>query len=270
MTEVANSSGEVVTEFTEGGWWWCDLSFVNFATAQDFYSKVFGWRWRDNPPSLDDSNAYHIAFIGEHPVAGAMALTKDEVAGKIPPHWNMHVTVSDIEASAARVTELGGQIYVAPFEIEGAGKLSVACDPQGAVFYLWEAGEHKGATLRGANGTLSWQEAMLPDIAAGAEFYTNLLGNTQEPFGDDYVLINNPRSGKNSAGILKLTEEMQGMPACWNVYFSVDDLDATLDTVRSAGGEVIREPMVVPGICRFAVCADPEGAPFCVEEELPT
>ena len=39
-------------------------------------------------------------------------------------------------------------------------------------------------------------------------------------------------------------------------YFSVDDLKAALDRVRSAGGEVIH-----PGE-RWAVCRDSEGSPF--------
>jgi len=40
------------------------------------------------------------------------------------------------------------------------------------------------------------------------------------------------------------------------VYFLVDDLEAALDRVRSAGGEVIH-----PGE-RWAVCRDSEGSPF--------
>jgi predicted enzyme related to lactoylglutathione lyase len=40
------------------------------------------------------------------------------------------------------------------------------------------------------------------------------------------------------------------------VYFGVDDLQAALDRVRSAGGEVIH-----PG-ARWAICRDSEGSPF--------
>ncbi len=39
-------------------------------------------------------------------------------------------------------------------------------------------------------------------------------------------------------------------------YFSVDDLQAALDRVRSAGGEIIH-----PGE-RWAICRDSEGSPF--------
>ena len=39
-------------------------------------------------------------------------------------------------------------------------------------------------------------------------------------------------------------------------YFSVDDLDATLDRVRALGGSVIH-----PGE-RWAICRDSEGSPF--------
>jgi len=40
------------------------------------------------------------------------------------------------------------------------------------------------------------------------------------------------------------------------VYFSVDDLQAALERVRSAGGEIVH-----PGE-RWAVCRDSEGSPF--------
>jgi predicted enzyme related to lactoylglutathione lyase len=40
------------------------------------------------------------------------------------------------------------------------------------------------------------------------------------------------------------------------VYFAVDDLEAALDRVRSAGGDVVH-----PGE-RWAVCRDSEGSPF--------
>jgi len=43
-------------------------------------------------------------------------------------------------------------------------------------------------------------------------------------------------------------------------YFSVPDLKAALDRVRSAGGEVIH-----PGD-RWAVCRDSEGSPFGLEQ----
>ena len=46
----------------------------------------------------------------------------------------------------------------------------------------------------------------------------------------------------------------------WNTYIWVDDVDASVATVRDAGGAVATEPFDVIDAGRMAVVADPEGA----------
>ena len=43
---------------------------------------------------------------------------------------------------------------------------------------------------------------------------------------------------------------------------AVDILEATLEHVRAAGGQVVREPHEIPGVGLHAYCADPEGHLF--------
>ena len=68
-----------------------------------------------------------------------------EVGGTTPPmmegvpnHWHVYFAVSDADASAAKITELGGSIMLAPFDTP-IGKMAVVTDPQGAVFSLFQA-----------------------------------------------------------------------------------------------------------------------------------
>jgi hypothetical protein len=52
--------------------------------------------------------------------------------------------------------------------------------------------------------------------------------------------------------------------ATWNTYVWVDNADETAAKVRDAGGAVLTEPFDVMAAGRMAVCADPEGAQFCL------
>jgi uncharacterized protein len=49
----------------------------------------------------------------------------------------VYFTTTDVDASVARIGELGGQVMVGPMAI-GAGRIAVAQDPQAAVFALFE------------------------------------------------------------------------------------------------------------------------------------
>ena len=53
------------------------------------------------------------------------------------------------------------------------------------------------------------------------------------------------------------------VPANWLTYFVVEDCDASVKTIESAGGSVMSPPMEVP-VGRFAAVADPQGAVFAV------
>jgi predicted enzyme related to lactoylglutathione lyase len=54
-----------------------------------------------------------------------------------PPFWLVYFATDDIEATAGRVSELGGNILAPPMDI-GIAKIAVVQDPQGAVFALYD------------------------------------------------------------------------------------------------------------------------------------
>ena len=55
----------------------------------------------------------------------------------IPPHWSIFFGATDVDASAAKVKELGGSVVVEPFDIP-VGRMAVVADPQGATFNLFQ------------------------------------------------------------------------------------------------------------------------------------
>ena len=73
--------------------------------------------------------------VGDRTVGGAMPMP-EQVPAEVPDHWMVYFAVADINASAAKVKELGGQTMMEPFAVPDVGTMVVASDPQGAIFSL--------------------------------------------------------------------------------------------------------------------------------------
>lgn len=117
-------------------------------------------------------------------------------------------------------------------------------------------------------GTPCWYELSTPDPEAAQGFYKSLLGwdwaDAGMP-GFDYRLAK--ADGDMVAGMMK-TEDMRPMTA-WLTYFAADDCDKTAAQATAAGGKVLHPPTDIPGTGRFAVLADPQGAPFGILQPNP-
>ncbi len=99
--------------------------------AGGFYAGLFGWEVRqEESPGPRYFGLYNDGRLN----AGMMDLPEGSPA---PPHWLVYFGSDDIDASAGRVAELGGQLLVPPMPIP-AGRIVVAQDPQGAIFALFE------------------------------------------------------------------------------------------------------------------------------------
>lgn len=118
------------------------------------------------------------------------------------------------------------------------------------------------------HGDWIWYELMTTDADASAAFYEAILpwkiGN--QP---DYREIEATEGGVG--GMLQLTPEMQagGARPAWVGYVLVDDVDKTVASVEQGGGRVYMPARDMPGIGRFAMVADPQGAPFYVMKPTP-
>lgn len=117
------------------------------------------------------------------------------------------------------------------------------------------------------HGTPIWYELLTPDHARAKAFYDDVVGWTigPKPPGDmDYRMI--AAHDGNAGGVMELTDAMTtgGAKPGWQVYFGVDDVDATAAGVTAAGGAVLMPPFDLAGVGRMAFVADPQGAPFYV------
>ena len=111
-------------------------------------------------------------------------------------------------------------------------------------------------------GTPSYIELVTPDQKAAAAFYGPLFGwsfdSTDMPDGGVYV--QSKIEGDTVAGISGQMPGLEGHPAYWGVYLTVDDIDAAAAAVTAAGGVVEAEPFDVMTAGRMAAIKDPSGA----------
>jgi predicted enzyme related to lactoylglutathione lyase len=74
-------------------------------------------------------------------------------------------------------------------------------------------------------------------------------------------------SGKTQTGGLMAQPQsarQAGAPPSWLVYIGTPDVDSTAADAQRLGGQVLKSPADIPGIGRFAVISDPQGAAFAI------
>ena len=168
----------------------------------------------------------------------------------------------------------GGSAVMAPFPSLDGGRIAIVADPAGAVFGVWQPGEHKGAQLVNEPGAWSMSALGTPDPGGAKAFYGGVLGWDTESFelgGADVTLWRLPGfvGGEPEQPMPRdvIATMMRGddAPARWSVDFWVDDVDATAERAPRLGGRVIAPPYNIPvAAMRQSVLADPQGAVFSV------
>jgi predicted enzyme related to lactoylglutathione lyase len=118
-----------------------------------------------------------------------------------------------------------------------------------------------------APGRPSWAELASPDVKASERFYRDLFGwysytLTVPDLGDYDIFTLGGVQGPEVAGMQSLADDAQ--PPSWTCYFRTDDIQATVDLVKAAGGRELVPPMNVSDLGQMAVCADAEGADFAL------
>ncbi len=111
------------------------------------------------------------------------------------------------------------------------------------------------------HGAFSWCELLTTDVADAKRFYSKLFGWTLEPApiaGMEYTLVK--YGGEQMGGIMTTPSAAAGLPPCWGVYVTVDDVDATAKLAVEMGGKVLMPPQNIPQVGRFCVLQDPQGA----------
>lgn len=249
--------------FAPGTFCWVELGTTDGEAAKKFYTELFGWSFADSPIGPD--MVYTMLKRDGKDVGALYKLDADKLAQGIPPHWLSYVSVTSADDSAAKAKELGATLLAEPFDVFTVGRMAVVQDPAGAVFALWQAGTHHGAGINNVPGSFCWNELATTDTAKAGDFYASLLGwgKDVQNFGPmEYTMFNN--GDRPAGGMYKMPPEMGNIPPHWLVYFAVDDCDASAQKATELGATIMAPPSDIPGIGRFAIVIDPQGAAFAI------
>jgi predicted enzyme related to lactoylglutathione lyase len=110
------------------------------------------------------------------------------------------------------------------------------------------------------------------DAARAARFYAAAFGWTHQQMGPemgDYLLVTTALPGDRPnmpphAALGSINGGLFPFKADWpmqhpSVVIGVDDVEAAMARVVAAGGEVLGEPMDIPGVGRYVSFVDTEG-----------
>jgi predicted enzyme related to lactoylglutathione lyase len=262
---------------------WIDTAHPDPAAAAAFYGDLFGWQVENVMPP-DAPGEYFMARLKGEDVAA--------ISGQMEPSpatWNSYVWVEDADATAAKVREAGGTVVSEPFDVMDAGRMAACTDREGALFFLWQPGRHRGATLVNEPGTLNFNNLNSRDPDAARAFYGAVFGWDLLELGPTGAMWALPAYGdfleERTPGLRARMAEMgaperfaevvagfnriqDDRPAHWSVTFAVEDADATAARATELGGRVIVGPLDAPWV-RMAVITDPQGAAFTASQFVP-
>ena len=123
-----HTGSQVIRE--SGAMSWVEMNARDIDTALRFYPAVFGW----TVESHEGDMPYHEFHLGSDSVGGMLPMPP-QVPAEVPSHWLVYFGSDDVDASAKKVTELGGMVAAGPMDFPG-GRFAVVMDPQGAAFGL--------------------------------------------------------------------------------------------------------------------------------------
>jgi uncharacterized protein len=105
-----------------------ELIITDLTSAKKFYGELLGWTFTETKTIY--RNPY-LVIHREGTIVGGMMLKDGNVPDDVIPRWDPYITVDDVEASAKRVEQLGGEVILPPTDIPKVGRFCVIKDPQG-------------------------------------------------------------------------------------------------------------------------------------------
>jgi uncharacterized protein len=219
-----------VTAHDHGSFCFAELNTPDPELGKRFYRSLLGWSAVDLP-----NNSHHYSLFQKH--------GKDVAAvrwdGRTPHRWVPYVHVESVDRTAARARDLGARIVGANSGTPDRVRTCVLADPEGAVIGLWESRGHQGARVVNEAGTLWWIELLARDIDSARQFYTGLF---------EWTVVETPKYGPFPYTIFKIGDQSVagavqfgddwGVTSRWQIYFAVDDYEATVACAESLGGEL--------------------------------
>ncbi|MEU0641128.1 VOC family protein [Streptomyces umbrinus] len=243
----------------EGTPCWADASFSDVEGAKSFYGDVLGWTFGE---ASSEFGNYTQAYANGKAVA---AVVPPMPGDEGPSAWCLYLASPDAAATAEKVRANGGQVLMEPMKVGDFGTMLLAQEPSGAVFGVWQAGEHEGFETTAVPGAYCWAEFFTREPEKVDAFLPAVFPYRAQQMEDDAIDFRIFNLGEETVlGRMKMTDEFPPeVPSYVNVYFTVEDCDAAVAKATERGAILRFGPMSSP-FGRFAALSDPQGASFSV------
>ncbi len=121
--------------------------------------------------------------------------------------------------------------------------------PPGRSIGVWQPAEMKGYELAAEPGAPAWHELHTKDYATAVKFYQDVFGWDTDVMSDTpefrYTTLGAGDAAK--AGIMDASAYLPAeVPSNWQVYFAVEDAEASIEKAVSMGAKVIDGPDDTP------------------------
>jgi uncharacterized protein len=111
-----------------GEWYWNELWTPDAQKALAFYEKILGYT--HDTMDMGEGGDYHVVKTGDIARGGIFQSNEKDTL----PMWMPYVHVADCDATAEKVSALGGKVFMPPMDVQGVGRFAAAFDPLGAAF----------------------------------------------------------------------------------------------------------------------------------------
>ena len=252
-----------------GSFIWYELMTSDLDGAKRFYDAVVGWDIE--PQSTMPGMDYRMVRRSDGGNAGGAMQISDEMASHgARPVWLGYIGVDDVDSIVAAIEGDGGKVTMPAADLQGVGRIAMVADPQGVPFYVMRPAPEM-AEAKSESDVFSveqpqhvrWNELSTTDSDSAVDFYGRHFGWKQE--GDmDMGEMGKYRFFQHGGMMIgAVMPKMPQMPvSMWTYYIGVDDIDRAAAAVTAGGGQLVQEPIEIPGGEYSLVGVDPQGASF--------
>jgi uncharacterized protein len=239
---------------------WADLVTDNALAAQQFYTKLFGWKFWSYGDYLIGSN-------DDRPLCGIFQRPrpKDRAA---EPRWFGYISVKSVDKAQSAVTKAGGRVLAEPKKMPKRGEQAVFADAEGALFGVVKSSSGDAPDFQADNGDWVWMQLLSRDARKAADFYRavadyDAIDITSSNRLNDVVLTSERFA---RATIRTIPGSDPKVKPTWLPYVRVKSMTETIAQARQLGGKVLIEPKPQLLDGKVAVIADPTGAAIGILE----
>ena len=252
----------------KGSFFWYELMTPDPGAAKAFYDAVVGWDIEPEPTGQLDYRM--ICLKGGGNAGGVLRLSDEMREHGARPMWLGYIGVDDVDAVVAATVADGAKVLMPAWDVPEVGRIAMVIDPQGAPVYLMtpfgprETDEQKrGVFSLDQPQHVRWNELSTTDPDAAIAFYGRHFGWRQEGDMDMGEMGKYQFLYDGEVMIGAVMPKMPQMPvSLWSFYIGVDDIDRAADAIRAGGGQILVEPMEIPGGEYSINALDPQGAAF--------